>query len=193
MRRRSSATSSRRWAGNGTPRPFAAVAVVAAFAALGAVAAPEAAPAPISRSTAHLDVVAVLDRATMARTGRVRVTLEVSPKHGIHVYAPGSTYRAVALRVAEKSPFRLRAPVRYPTATLYTFRPLNEQVLVYQEPFTLTAEIGLTAAGAKTTPSGATVPLNLVVDYQACDERVCYLPESMPLRWAIRLLPTRAP
>ena len=121
------------------------------------------------------------------------VALEVSPKRGIHVYAPGSSYRAIAVRVAEKTPFRLRTPVRYPPATLYTFKPLNEQVLVYQTAFKLTADIGLTAAGAKTTSPGATVPLNLIVDYQACDDRVCYLPESVPLQWTVKLLPRRAP
>ena len=75
------------------------------------------------------------------------------------------------------------------------FKPLNEQVLVYNAPFRLVAQLGLDPTRPLVTPlqKGARLTLDASVDYQACDDRVCYLPESIPLRWTVTLAPTPRP
>ena len=112
------------------------------------------------------------------------MAVDITPKAGMHVYAPGSQYRPVTVKLAADSPFRLDAPLEYPKPSLYTFKPLKELVLVYDAPFELVAGIGLDPRRAVVTPLGPSeIPLAASLDYQACDDRVCYLPESVPLEW----------
>jgi hypothetical protein len=185
MRRRSSATSSRRSAGS--LRVLAAAAAVA-FGSLRSEAQPPV--RPTSRSTDHLTVSATLAPLTISIGQRVVLTTEVKPKAGMHVYAPGSQYRAVAITLATGSPFRLEAPLEYPKPLLYTFKPLSEQVLVYNAPFRLVAHLGLDPAKPLVTPPQRplTLTLNASLDYQACDDRVCYLPQSVALRWPVSIV-----
>ena len=125
---------------------------------------------------------------------KIALFVDVTPKPGMHVYAPGSQYRPVTIKLAADSPFRLEASLEYPKPSLYLFKPLNEQVPVYDTPFKLVAQIGLDPRRAVVTPLGPSeIPLATSLDYQACDDRVCYLPESIPLRWTVTLLPSRRP
>ena len=177
----------------------AAVAVGLCGLRLGAQAPPRQPPSTpartLSTTTDHLTVSATLSAQTIAPGRRVTLTAEVKPKVGMHVYAPGSQYRAVAIKLEPRSPFRLDAPVEYPKAVLYTFKPLDEQVLVYDAPFRLVAQVALDPAGAFVSPlqRPTRLALNTSLDYQACDDRVCYLPESVPLRWMVTLLPSTVP
>jgi hypothetical protein len=150
---------------------------------------PEARERTISRTTDHLTVTARLSAAALAPGRRITLTADVKPKAGMHVYAPGSQYRAVALTLDGRAPLRLDAPLEYPKPVLYTFKPLNERVPVYDSPFRLVGQVALDPSKpfvAQQWP--ASLALNAVLDYQACDDRVCYLPESVPLRWTLMLL-----
>jgi DsbC/DsbD-like thiol-disulfide interchange protein len=146
-------------------------------------------------TTEHLSLTATLAGATIAPGGRVALSVSVRPKPGIHVYAPGSHYRAVAIALAARSGFRLEAPVTYPTPVPYVFKPLNETVPVYDAPFRLIAQLGLdpSTPAAAVAPTRNEIALDTTLDYQACDDRVCYLPESIPLRFTITRLPTPTP
>jgi DsbC/DsbD-like thiol-disulfide interchange protein len=198
MSRRSTATSSARSV-NSAWALAAAVAVGLCGLRLGAQTPPRQAPGTptrtLSRTTDHLTLSATLSAAAIAPGRRVTLTADVKPKAGMHVYAPGSQYRAVAITLESRSPFRLDAPVEYPKPALYTFKPLDEQVLVYDTPFRLVAQLALDPARPFVTPlqRPATFALNASLDYQACDDRVCYLPESVPLRWSLTLLPSSGP
>jgi len=193
MNRRSSATSSRR-----SVNSLCALTAAAAVGALcGLPAAAQTPPRPpdargrtISKTTDHLTVSATLSALTIAPGRRVTLTADVKPKAGMHVYAPGSQYRAVAIKIEPQSPFQLDAPVDYPKPVPYTFKPLNEQVLVYDGPFALVAQIGLDPHKPFVVPlQRINLTLTASFDYQACDDRVCYLPESVPLRWALTTAP----
>jgi len=145
----------------------------------------------LSISTDHLTVAATLAPLQLPHGGRVTLTAAVTPKAGMHVYAPGSRYRAVAIKLAATSPFRFEAPVEYPKAGLYTFKPLNEQVPAYDTPFRLIAQIVLDTSKPIVTPLRRPLPITLKasLDYQACDNRFCYLPESIPLQWTVTSTP----
>jgi hypothetical protein len=144
----------------------------------------------VSSATDHLQVSATLAPLRITEGRNLVLTADVTPKAGMHVYAPGSRYRAVAIRLATGSPFRLESPVEYPKPVLYTFAPLKESVLVYNAPFRLVARLGLDPARpAAASPQPVTLLVKASLDYQACDDRFCYLPESVPLRWTIANTP----
>ena len=92
-------------------------------------------------STPHLDATAVPSDGEVAVGNRFTIALDVTPKPGIHVYAPGAAaYRVITLAIAEQPAIRV-LPIRYPPSEVYVFAPLNERVAVYQRPFRLLREI----------------------------------------------------
>jgi DsbC/DsbD-like thiol-disulfide interchange protein len=142
-------------------------------------------------ATAHLDVKTCASEAAVAPGNRVAIEFDVTPKPGIHVYAPGASgYRVVAVTVAPQ-PFVRVLPPRYPTSEIYVFKPLNERVPVYQRPFSPVQDVTLEGhpdaqAALRRKDS---VTLEGTFDYQACDDKVCFNPTSLPVTWTLSLWP----
>lgn len=151
-----------------------------------------AAPTPVDAvhaSTEHLELTAYPSDASASPGTRFSLVVDVTPKRGMHVYAPGATgYRVVALNV--EPGLHVRAlPIRYPTSEIYYFKPLNERVPVYQKPFTLAVEVvpETTAEARKFFAGKNTLVINGTFEYQACDDKICYNPASIPLSWKVSL------
>jgi Thiol:disulfide interchange protein DsbD, N-terminal len=139
--------------------------------------------------TPHLSVMtgASADKVTLG--GKVSLTLDITPRRGIHVYAPGKhTYQVVRVTL-EPQPW-LRVPATtYPASEIYHFEPLDERVEVYQKPFRLSQDITvLTTPDAQKQLAGMkTVTVGGKLDYQACDDKVCFAPRSVPVKWTFTL------
>jgi hypothetical protein len=107
----------------------------------------------------------------------------------MHVYAPGATnYRVIALQI-EPQPHVRTLPVRYPASEIYYFKPLNERVPAYQKLFTLAVEVvpDATADARKSFSGREELIVNGTLEYQACDDKVCYNPTSLPLSWKVAM------
>jgi len=142
-------------------------------------------------STQHLDVSAYPSDASVAPGIRFSLVLDVTPKPGMHVYAPGaSQYRVISLNIVPQPGVRI-APIRYPASEIYHFVPLNERVPVFQKPFTLLVEAVAegTADARKALAGKSQLVINGTLEYQACDDKICYNPASLPLTWTIGLTP----
>jgi peroxiredoxin len=142
-------------------------------------------------STEHLELTTYPSDATIAPGNRFAVVLDITPKRGMHVYAPGAaSYRIVSLKIAEQPFVRALAPA-YPQSEIYHFKPLNERVPVYQKPFTLVQEIVLEGdPRAQAALKGKdSVTIIATLDYQACDDKICYNAVSLPLSWTLSLRP----
>ena len=74
---------------------------------------------------------------------------------------------------------------------MYLFKPLNERVQVYEKPFTLVQQVILEGQPeAQAALRGKdSVTLTGTLDHQACDDKVCFNPASVPLSWTIPLRP----
>jgi DsbC/DsbD-like thiol-disulfide interchange protein len=106
----------------------------------------------------------------------------------MHVYAPGTQYRPVKISVHADPSLRVHNPV-YPKPTVYRFKPLNEDVLVYDGPFRLVVDaIAEDSAALRAQLRGRNqITIKGTLDYQACDDRLCYLPASVPFQWTLKL------
>ena len=138
-------------------------------------------------STRHLDLNTYPSPSAVSLGTRVSLVVEVTPRKGLHVYAPGaSKYRVISLVVDPQPRVRL-GRVRYPKSEMYHFVPLNERVPTYQTPFTLTLDVvpDATAEGRKVFAGRTELVLNGTLEYQACDDKVCYNPVSLPLSWTV--------
>ncbi len=140
-------------------------------------------------STEHLDLKAYPSDASVALGTRFSLALDITPKRGMHVYAPGATgYRVITLNITPQSYVRTMPP-RYPGSEIYHFVPLNERVPVYQKPFTLLAEVvpEATAEARKALTGKNELVITGTLEYQACDDKICYNPVSLPLSWKVAL------
>ncbi len=142
-------------------------------------------------STAHLDVTTYPSDSAIAPGNRITLTVNVTPHRGIHVYAPGASgYRVIAMKF-EAQPLITALPIKYPASQIYFFKPLNERVPVYEKPFALLQDIELDGTPQAQTALRGTdsMTVNGTLEYQACDDKVCFNPESVPLSWALTLRP----
>lgn len=140
-------------------------------------------------SSPQLELTSYATDNTVAPGTQFSVVVDVRPARGVHVYAPGVTgYKPVALSVQSQPGVLVRA-AQYPESEDYYFKPLNEHVRVYQRPFRIVQDIVIESstqaeAALKTLTS---LTINGVLDYQACDAKVCFTPQAVPLTWTVGL------
>jgi hypothetical protein len=142
-------------------------------------------------STSHLEITSYSSVPSIAPGDRFSLVLEIEPHSKIHVYAPGAKgYRVISLAIDRNPQLRV-LPVRYPPSQIYEFKPLNERVPVFQKPFRLLQEVvlegTLPAQAALRGKDSITVTGKL--EYQACDDKTCFNPVSVPLSWKVALHP----
>ena len=137
----------------------------------------------------HLDVISYPSDPAVAAGNRFAVAAHIEPHTGVHVYAPGASgYRVIALTLTPQ-PFVRVLPPAYPRSEIYFFKPLNERVPVFQKPFTLVQELVLegTPDAQAAFKGKESLTLAGTLDYQACDDKICFNPVSVPLTWTIGL------
>src|SRR5436190_17451074 len=143
---------------------------------LAAVALQLIAPAP---KPGHATVAAAPAEVTGKPGTKVMLFVDVTPKPGIHVYAPGNEFY-IPITVKLNSPAELKVgKLAYPKSEIVTIA--DEKVSVFQKPFRLTQEVEV----GKAVKSGSNVVVAGTVNYQACDDKVCFPPETAPVSWTI--------
>ena len=145
-------------------------------------------------ATDHLDLRTYPSDQTIALGHRFSLAVDVTPKKGMHVYAPGAkNYRVIGLTIAPQ-PYVRVLPVKYPASEIYHFKPLNERVPAYQKPFTMLTEIvpEVTPEAQKAFAGKKELSLTGTLEYQACDDKICYNPVSLPLSWTVDVKPNVA-
>lgn len=138
-------------------------------------------------STDHLELRTYPSDASVALGSRFSLGLDITPKRGMHVYAPGAAgYRVITLNITPQPHVR-PLPLRYPASEIYHFVPLNERVPVYQKPFTLVMDVvgEVTPEAQKALAGKNELVITGTLEYQACDDKICYNPVSLPLSWKV--------
>ena len=141
----------------------------------------------VTGSTAHLSLMASLSDAEAAPGERLALTVGITPARGMHVYAPGRHDYQVARIVIDQQPWLRVHPPVYPRSEIYHFKPLDERVEVFMKPFRLRQDITLLATpeAQKFFAAQPTVTITGALEYQACDDRVCFSPARVPLSFTI--------
>jgi len=140
---------------------------------------------------AHLDVTSYATDQVAAPGTHFSLVLDVTPAARVHVYAPGATgYIPVAITLQPQPGLVVRG-ARFPKAEDYFFEPLNEHVPVYQHPFRIVQDVMLDPSreAAARLKDMTSLTITGTFEYQACDDKVCFTPQSIPLSWAIGVKP----
>jgi Disulphide bond corrector protein DsbC len=133
-------------------------------------------PAP---KPGHATIVASPAAVNVTPGAKLSLFVDVTPKTNIHVYAPGTEFYIPITVKLNAQPEIKPGKIAYPKSEILTL--LNEKVPVFQKPFRLTQEVTLD----RSAKPGATVTVSGTVNYQACDDAVCYPPESAPVTWTV--------
>lgn len=129
-------------------------------------------PVPLAR------VVVVPAQAAKAGAS-VRLVVNVTPRQGIHIYAPPQKeFKPISLTIDAIPGVKAGKPV-YPPASTRTFE--GESIKVYDQAFSIAVPVVL----AERRRGAALVTGKLV--YQACDDLICYRPVTTIVRWDIPL------
>jgi uncharacterized protein YdeI (BOF family) len=149
------------------------------------------APTGATIDTPHLTLVTSASAEKASPGSKVSLSFDITPRRGIHVYAPGKhTYQVVRVTI-DPQPWLRVTPTTYPPSEIYHFVPLDERVEVYQKPFRLVQNVTIltTPEAQKLLADQKSVTLTGKLDYQACDDKVCYAPRSVPVKWTFALPP----
>jgi hypothetical protein len=140
-------------------------------------------------SSPQLELTSYATDNTVAPGTQFSIVVDVRPARGVHVYAPGVTgYKPIRLSMQPQPALFVRAP-QYPPSEDYHFRPLNEHVQVYQRPFRIVQDIVIDSSPQAEAALKSVTSLTIkgTLNYQACDDRVCFTPKTVPLTWNVDL------
>lgn len=112
---------------------------------------------------------------------RILLWADITPHPGVHVYAAGARDFTPVSVVMTPRQGLTTAKAQYPKAELAPSIGGDAPVPAYSKRFRITQPITLNGP----LESGETVWLAGVVNYQACDDKVCYPPASVPAMWSV--------
>jgi hypothetical protein len=145
----------------------------------------------VAAETAHLSMTATISDDTVAPGERISIVVTVTPRSSMHVYAPGKHDYRVAKVTVDPQPWLRAHDLQYPPSEIYHFKPLDERVEVYSKPVRLIQDITFLATPEvqKTLATMPTVTIGGALEYQACDDKVCYNPARVPFRFTVAMKP----
>jgi AhpC/TSA family/Disulphide bond corrector protein DsbC len=142
----------------------------------------------------HLQLVLAQSDRSVIPGGRVSLFAEIELPSGVHVYSPGvQGYNPIQLTLSPLSGVEFQ-PVVYPNSKTLYLEAIRENVPVFEGKFRISQDLTVTPSeisdGLRSVFSKErTVSVTGDLKYQACDHAVCYPPESVPVKWDLKILP----
>ena len=105
------------------------------------------------------------------------------------MYAPGKHDYQVVKVTIDPQPWLRAHETRYPPSQIYHFKPLDERVEVYSKPFRLVQDVTILATPEvqKMLAAMPSVTMTGAIEYQACDDRICYNPARVPISFTVAM------
>jgi hypothetical protein len=85
-------------------------------------------------------------------------------------------------------------PVVYPNSKILYLEAIQEHVPVFEGKFSVTQDLAVTPSRTSDALRSVlskerTISITGDLKYQACDQRICYPPTSVAVRWQLQILP----
>jgi len=131
----------------------------------------------------HATVAAAASVAAAAAGGALTLWADVTPSPSIHIYAEGAKdFTPVSLVTTPNTTVKPGTPT-YPKPEL----ALAPGAAVGVPAYTRTFRIALPITVASTAKAGEVITVGGAVNYQACDDRLCYPVTAAPVTWTLRV------
>ena len=116
---------------------------------------------------------------------------EVTLPPKMHVYTPEvKGYIPIEWKIEDSPNYTAKRP-DYPKGKLFMFPEINEVVPVYENTFRITQDVVMASSTAlqSVLKGDKTIRIRGGMRYQACDDKVCYPPQVVPMEWTLRVEP----
>lgn len=136
----------------------------------------------------QLRLTATASNSIVGAGHRVALTLDIDLKPNMHVYAPGvQGYIAIDWKMKD-SDLAASHETAYPPSEKLHLQAIDETVPVYRGHFRLTRDVtvGQDAKVAPALDADGRFTVEGTLRYQACDDRLCYIPQELPLKWTFQ-------
>jgi DsbC/DsbD-like thiol-disulfide interchange protein len=144
--------------------------------------------ASTTKETKQLVVSSSASAETIATGQHVALVLDIVLKPKMHVYAPGvENYIPIDWQITESDAAKTEA-VKWPKSQSLYLQAIDETVPVYTGSFRIMRDI-VFAPDAKLKSlvnEKGEITIHGTLKYQACDDRMCFIPASVPLDWTFR-------
>jgi hypothetical protein len=138
----------------------------------------------------HLRLTASASNGRVRSGQRISLTLDVQLGPRLHVYAPGvkSDFIPIEWTMKDSPAIEVRAPV-YPAAKILRLEAIRDTAPVYEGAFRLVREMTVArdAAVRPVLDADGKLTVEAGLKYQACDDKLCYPPETVPVRWTLQV------
>ncbi len=147
--------------------------------------------APAGRSEVtgkQLALVSGASNSVVRPLQRVALSLEVDLQPRMHVYAPGVKGYIPIQWTMKESNLATPYEVAFPQSEDLHLKAINETVPVFQGKFRLSRDItvGTDAAIKAAVDASGNFTVEGTLRYQACDDKTCYIPQDMPVKWTFQ-------
>jgi Disulphide bond corrector protein DsbC len=136
----------------------------------------------------QLTAMAGASNATVAPGERVALILDVDLQPNMHVYAPGVDSYIPIDWMMQDSPSAAVHPAIFPRSEKLYLKAIGETVPAYRGHFRLTRDITIPQEDQLRPALDASGRFTVLgsLRYQACDDRVCYIPQELHLTWTFQ-------
>ncbi len=155
-------------------------ACVCGIAAFGAVAG---AQSLLKATVQHAKVESSASASRVAAGGAVMLRVDVTPNPSVHVYADGAKDVTPVALTLTPNPAVSTGKIKYPPSERVPDPASLAPVPAYARAF----RIEVPATIASSAKAGDVITLGGVLNYQACDERMCYPVSSSPVSWQVTI------
>ena len=137
-------------------------------------------------STAHLKLTSWASDGAVRGGNRFALALGIELKEKMHVYSPEVTgYIPIDWRM-ESAEGLTHYDAEYPASRTLHLPAIDESVPVYEGSFRLVRDVMVGQAGELgDLVRDGTLTIRGSLRYQACDDKMCYLPSTVPLEWTV--------
>ncbi len=138
----------------------------------------------------HLALSASASNARVRSGQRISLVLDLQLPRGMHVYAPGvgDDFIPIEWSMKESPALTVRAAT-FPAAKVVQLKAIKTKAPVFEGSFRLVREITI-AKDQVLKPlldANGNLAIEGSVKYQACDEKECFPPETIPVRWTVNV------
>jgi hypothetical protein len=139
--------------------------------------------------TDHLELTSWASDGILRGGNRVALALDIALREKMHVYAPGvEGYIPVDWNIETADGLQI-FDAEYPTARELRLPAIGETAPVYEGSvrFLRDVMIGQPDEIGHLLDEDGKLLIKGTLRYQACDDKVCYLPQTVPLEWRFEL------
>jgi len=114
---------------------------------------------------------------------RIVLVADIELPDRMHLYAPGSDYVAVDLKVVDNPDLRA-GDLELPEPEILYLDVIDERVPVYLDKVRIQREVALSPDFRETT-----IEIDAILSYQTCDDEICFVPAEFPITFELDVLP----